>query len=282
MNYAQTISQLQSQLEAVGEDPENLIYVFKELKKWSTLDYLLHQNKEVSTGDLELFQSIMTQLKTHRSPQYITGNAYFRDLILSVDERVLIPRPETEELVSLILEEHSDQSLRVLDIGTGSGAIALGLKKERPNWQIDATDISLDALSLAQENGRALDLEINWLHSDLFSNILDKYDIIVSNPPYIAFEDKDEVGLNVWHSEPHLALFADDNGLAIYRAILEQASHYLTEDGAIYFEIGYKQGQDLKELAEANFPQCRVRLLQDYFGKDRMVVINHEGTDRTN
>ena len=82
------------------------------------------------------------------------------------------------------------------------------------------------------------------MHSDLFSNILDKYDIIVSNPPYIAFEDKDEVGLNVWHSEPHLALFADDNGLAIYRAILEQASHYLTEDGAIYFEIGYKQGQD--------------------------------------
>lgn len=278
MNYAQIIGQLEAELEAIGEDSENISYVFREIKNWSTLDYLLHQNKEVSAEDYTLFEELMDQLKRHKSPQYITGKAYFRDLMLTVDERVLIPRSETEELVSCILKEHGNQPLQVLDIGTGSGAIALGLKKERPNWQIDASDISIEALSLAQQNGQDLDLEINWLHSDIFSNILDKYDIIVSNPPYIALEDKDEVGLNVWHSEPHLALFAKDNGLAIYRSILEQVKDYLTEDGSVYFEIGYKQGQDLVELAHTNLPGYRVRLLQDYFGKDRMVVIDHEGT----
>ncbi|KHD46649.1 peptide chain release factor N(5)-glutamine methyltransferase [Streptococcus hongkongensis] len=282
MNYAQTIAHYQTELTVVGEDPGNISYVFRELKNWSSLDFLLHQNKEVSIEDQLLFQDIMRQLKDHRSPQYITGKAYFRDLILTVDERVLIPRPETEELVSLILKEHGNEPLRVLDIGTGSGAIALSLKKERPNWQVDAADISLDALSLAQENAKQLSLEINFLHSDLFREIFGKYDIIVSNPPYIAVEDKEEVGLNVWYSEPHLALFAEENGFAIYRAILKQAKDYMAENASLYFEIGYKQGQDLMKLAKVMLPDYRVRLLQDYFGKDRMVVIDHERPDRGN
>ena len=152
MNYAETISQLEKQLQEIGEDPENLAYVFRELKGWSLLDFILHQNKDVSAQDQALIEDIMSQLKEHRSPQYITGKAYFRDLELAVDERVLIPRPETEELVDLVLKENSKADLQILDIGTGSGAIAISLKSARPDWHVTASDISSEALQLAKEN----------------------------------------------------------------------------------------------------------------------------------
>lgn len=275
MNYAERISQLEKQLQAIGEDPENLTYVFRELKGWSLLDFILHQNQEISEADQVLLEQIMAQLTEHRSPQYITGKAYFRDLELAVDERVLIPRPETEELVDLILKENSGASLKVLDIGTGSGAIAISLKAAQPNWQITASDISADALQLASENSLNNQVSINFVQSDVFSKITETFDIIVSNPPYIAYDDEDEVGINVLASEPHLALFADEDGFAIYRQIIENASEHLTENGKLYFEIGYKQGEGLRALLAQHFPNKRVRVLEDMFGKDRMVVMDN-------
>ena len=113
------------------------------------------------------------------------------------------------------------------------------------------------------------------MQSDEFSNLTGTFDIIVSNPPYIAFDDRDEVGVNVLTSEPHLALFADEDGFAIYRRIIEEVSNYLTEQGKLYFEIGYKQGDGLRNLLEQHFPGKRVRVLQDVFGKDRMVVMDN-------
>ncbi|AGM98848.1 peptide chain release factor N(5)-glutamine methyltransferase [Streptococcus iniae] len=275
MNYAQKISLAEQQLEAIGADKENISYVFKELKKWSTLDYLLHQNKEVTKEDLTLIETIMAQLLTERSPQYIVGKAYFRQLELMVDQRVLIPRPETEELVDLILAENEADCKTLLDIGTGSGAIAISLKDERPQWLVTASDISLDALSLAKANAQMCQQEITFCQSDVFSSISGKFDIIVSNPPYIAFDDKDEVGRNVLLSEPHIALFAEEDGFAIYRHILKEAKDFLTTKGKLYFEIGYKQGPGLLKLAETYFPEKRKRLVKDCFGKDRMVVIDN-------
>ena len=157
---------------------------------------------------------------------------------LKVDERVLIPRPETEELVELILAENPDTNLSVLDIGTGSGAIALALSKNRPAWSVTAADISQDALDLASENSKNQKFNILFKKSDCFAEISEKYDIIVSNPPYISRQDESEVGLNVLHSEPHLALFADEDGLAIYSRIAEDAKDYLKDGGKIYLEIG--------------------------------------------
>ena len=275
MNYAETISQLEKNLQEIGEDPENLTYVFRELKGWSLLDFILHQNKEVTESDQKLLESIMGQLEDHRSPQYITGKAYFRDLELAVDERVLIPRPETEELVDLVLKENSKADLRVLDIGTGSGAIAISLKSARPDWKVTASDISQAALQLAEENSKLNQVSLDFVESDVFSQITGTFDVIISNPPYIAYDDKDEVGVNVLASEPHLALFADEDGFAIYRQIIEGAGEHLSENGKLYFEIGYKQGDGLRALLSKHFPQKRVRVLEDIFGKDRMVVMDN-------
>lgn len=275
MNYVETISQLEKQLQEIGEDPENLTYVFRELKGWSLLDFILHQNKEVTESDQKILESIMAQLENHRSPQYITGKAYFRDLELAVDERVLIPRPETEELVDLVLKENSKADLRVLDIGTGSGAIAISLKSARPDWQVTASDISPGALQLAEENSKLNQVSLDFVESDVFGQITGTFDVIISNPPYIAYGDKDEVGMNVLASEPHLALFADEDGFAIYRQIIEGAGEHLSENGKLYFEIGYKQGDGLRALLSKHFPQKRVRVLEDIFGKDRKVVMDN-------
>ena len=275
MNYAETISRLEKQLQEIGEDPENLAYVFRELKGWSLLDFILHQNKDVSTQDQALIEDIMSQLKEHRSPQYITGKAYFRDLELDVDERVLIPRPETEELVDLVLKENSKADLQILDIGTGSGAIAISLKSARPDWHVTASDISSEALQLAKENSERKQVSLDFIESDVFNQISGKFDVIISNPPYIAYDDEGEVGVNVLASEPHLALFADEDGFAIYRRIIEGANSHLTENGKLYFEIGYKQGDGMRRLLAQHFPEKRVRVLQDIFGKDRMVVMDN-------
>lgn len=276
MNYVETISQLEKNLQEIGEDPENLTYVFRELKSWSLLDFILHQNKEVTESDQKILESIMSQLEDHRSPQYITGKAYFRDLELAVDERVLIPRPETEELVDLVLKENSKADLRVLDIGTGSGAIAISLKSARPDWQVTASDISQGALQLAEENSKLNQVSLDFVESDVFGQITGTFDVIISNPPYIAYGDKDEVGINVLASEPHLALFADEDGFAIYRQIIEGAGEHLSENGKLYFEIGYKQGDGLRALLSKHFPQKRIRVLEDIFGKDRKVVMDND------
>lgn len=276
MNYVETISQLEKNLQEIGEDPENLTYVFRELKSWSLLDFILHRNKEVTESDQKILESIMAQLEDHRSPQYITGKAYFRDLELAVDERVLIPRPETEELVDLVLKENSKADLRVLDIGTGSGAIAISLKSARPDWQVTASDISQGALQLAEENSKLNQVSLDFVESDVFGQITGTFDVIISNPPYIAYGDKDEVGLNVLASEPHLALFADEDGFAIYRQIIEGAGEHLSENGKLYFEIGYKQGDGLRALLSKHFPQKRIRVLEDIFGKDRKVVMDND------
>lgn len=275
MNYAETIKCFKKQLQEVGEDPENLSYVFCELKQWTLLDFSLHQNKPVHSKDLRLLKKIMEQLLCHRSPQYITGNAYFRDLTLFVDERVLIPRPETEELVDIMLCENTSSHLRILDIGTGSGAIAVSLKKERPDWQVMASDISEKALEVAKINARHNHAAISFAQSDVFSNISETFDIIVSNPPYIAYEDVDEVSVNVLESEPHLALFADENGFAVYHKIIKSASKHLSQNGKLYFEIGYKQGTKIRELLLKYFPKKRIRILKDMFGKNRMVVMDN-------
>lgn len=272
--YAQVLRSLEDQLETVGEETAALSYVFKELKGWTTTDLVLHLAKPISEADQALLEEIYTKLSQHIPAQHITGQAYFRDLVLTVNADVLIPRPETEELVELILSENSGADLRVLDIGTGSGAIALSLKQARADWQVTASDISPKALKIAQENASKHQLDVTFIQSDVYERIEGNFDIIVSNPPYIAHADKEEVGQNVLLFEPHTALFADQDGYAIYQEILAGAEAHLKAGGKLYFEIGYKQGQGLQQLAQEFLPQKRVRILQDIYGKDRMVAID--------
>lgn len=273
INYGQLFNTFKKQMTV--EEQDNFLYVIKYLKDWSTLDWLLVQNQEVTESDSYLFQDVFEKLQANLSPQYITGVAEFRDLHLSVDKRVLIPRLETEELVQLILDENPIEDLTILDIGTGSGAIALSLKLERPSWQITASDISEDALDLAKKNAKKTHLEVTFCQSDVFDTISGQFDIVVSNPPYISYEDKDEVADNVLASEPYLALFATEDGYNIYRRLIEEVAEHLTIRGKLYFEIGYKQGNKIKEMLEEYFPAKRVRVLKDQFNQDRMVVMDN-------
>ena len=274
MKLAQMFKDFEEKLIAQGEEAESLSFVYRSLKNLSFTDFVFALQQEVTEEEKEFVEEIYKKLANHIPAQYIIGHAEFFGMQLKVDERVLIPRPETEELVELILDENPKENLKVLDIGTGSGAIALALAKNRPDWTITAADISQDALDLAMENANNQGLTLFFIKSNCFSEISSKYDIIVSNPPYISRVDEAEVGLNVLHSEPHLALFADEDGLAIYRRIAEESKDYLNDGGKIYLEIGYKQGQSVPALFKENFPEKRVRTLKDQFGQDRMVVID--------
>ena len=274
MKLAQMFKDFEEKLIAQGEEAESLSFVYRSLKNLSFTDFVFALQQEISEEERQFVEDIYRKLANHIPAQYIIGHAEFFGMQLKVDERVLIPRPETEELVELTLAENPKKNLKVLDIGTGSGAIALALAKNRPYWTITAADISQDALDLAMENANNQGLTLFFIKSNCFSEISSKYDIIVSNPPYISRVDEAEVGLNVLHSEPHLALFADEDGLAIYRRIAEESKDYLNDGGKIYLEIGYKQGQSVPALFMENLPEKRVRTLKDQFGQDRMVVID--------
>lgn len=274
MKLAQLFSDFEEELIRQGEEAESLSFVYRSLKNLSFTDFVFALQQEVTEAEKQFVEEIFQQLASHKPAQYIIGHTDFFGMQLKVDERVLIPRPETEELVELILTENPEENLKILDIGTGSGAIALGLAKNRPGWSVTAADISQEALQLASENTSNQNLNIFFKKSDCLAEISEKYDIIVSNPPYISREDESEVGLNVLHSEPHLALFADEDGLAIYRRIAEDAKDYLTDGGKIYLEIGYKQGQSVPAFFMKYLPEKRVRTLKDQFGQDRMVVVD--------
>ena len=278
MKLAQLFSDFEEELIRQGEEAESLSFVYRSLKNLSFTDFVFALQQEVTEEEEVFVKGIFQQLAAHKPAQYIIGHADFFGMQLTVDGRGLIPRPETEELVELILVENPETNMSVLDIGTGSGAIALTLAKNRPNWSVTAADISQEALDLASENAKNQNLQIFLKKSDCFTEISEKYDIIVSNPPYISREDESEVGLNVLYSEPHLALFADEDGLAIYRRIAEDAKDYLKDGGKIYLEIGYKQGQSVSELFRKHLPEKRVRTLKDQFGQDRMVVVD-DGQD---
>ena len=269
MLWIKAVRQLSQDLE----EPFALEFVWRNLHELTKLQWLNLQREAISDTDLAALTSVAQRLKNNEPPQYIVGWAEFCDLKLAVDERVLIPRPETEELVQMILDENEQDRRTVLDIGTGSGAIALALAEKRKEWEITASDVSEKALELAQLNAKRHQISLNFILSDVFENMQGQYDIIVSNPPYIAFDETYEMDQSVIRFEPDSALFAEKQGLAIYQNIAEAAHQFLNPQGKIYLEIGYKQGPAVKDLFEKAFPTKKVRVHRDIFEKDRMISV---------
>ena len=188
---------------------------------------------------------------------HLVGFDYFYDRKFKVTKDVLSPRMETEELIYKVLEyikKSKKDSFRILDLCTGSGIIAITLKKEivKKYTEIVASDISEKALSIAIENADNNNANITFIKSDLFDNISGKFDLIISNPPYISYKDKITIKDNVLKYDPHLALFAEEDGIYFYRKIIENAVHYLSKDGVIFFEIGYDQKEKIFELGKNN------------------------------
>ena len=213
-------------------------------------------------------------LKQGISPQYIVGNVCFYGNIINVNKNVLIPRFETELLVEktikYIKSNFSNKDISVLDIGTGSGCIAITLQKEL-GCKVVGVDISDRALEVARENSSSNNTDIEIVLSDVFSNVREKFDVIISNPPYIR--EDEEIEDIVKNNEPHLALYAKDRGLYFYDKILCECSNYLNDKFLIAFEIGYEQGEEVKNLAYKYIDNVVVSVEQDYSGKDRFVFI---------
>ena len=200
--------------------------------------------------------------------QYLVGYTYFHGHKIAVDERVLIPRPETEYLVDKIIKKFPN-NLKVLEIGTGSGAIAISLAKEK-NYEFDATDIDKNALDVAKTNCRINQVDINLIQSDFYENIFEKYDLIISNPPYVS--EYDEIDDSVLF-EPEIALFSDNFGTAHLTTIISEGMNYLKPDGMIIVEHGHLHGLFLYHFVNINFPDYRTFLLKDLQGKDRFTLI---------
>ena len=231
-------------------------------------DCIIHSNKEITSETSDSLKQIITHLKANKPLQYILGNADFYGLQFKVNEYTLIPRPETEELVSWILEH---EFFSLLDIGTGTGCIPISITKNK-NVQSTAIDISENALLLAKENARINRVEVNFLKQDIFkTTTLPKVDLIVSNPPYILDEEKELMLDNVMDNEPHLALFVPDNNpLLFYKKIAELAFVNLPENGLLFFEINEQFGNEtIDMLTKIGFVD--IELKKDINDKDRML-----------
>ena len=205
--------------------------------------------------------------------QYIVGNVNFYGNVFKVNKNVLIPRFETEELIEKTLKYFNDKNkaIKIVDLGTGSGCVAITLKKELPNSTIDAVDISIDALEVAKENAKLNNVDINFYHGNMLEPLSNKYDLIISNPPYI---DRNEPIMDiVKNNEPELALYADNAGLYYYEYILKNISDYLNDDYLIAFEIGYKQGQKIVDLCNKYLPNSKISIEKDLSDKDRFAFI---------
>ena len=278
------------QLDAIYGKEEVQTFFFMLTEYYDAIkriDLALNTDLTIEDDFVLKYESALEALKNHEPIQYIIGQTEFYGLPFYVNENTLIPRPETEELVELILSNtttngqlenvEGNNQFNILDIGTGTGCIAISLAKQLPNANVSAIDVSAKALEIANKNAELNQVDINFIENDILKicdselDSANKFDIIVSNPPYVRQLEKQQMQDNVLNHEPHLALFVDDeNPLIFYRAITQFATKNLNPNGELYFEINEYLGKEMMSLLE-EFGFKDIQLKQDLFGKDRMV-----------
>lgn len=269
--------------ELLGYYPDtevsSFFYILSEhILKLKRIDITLNLYQVVSGKKYDKFQAAIERLKNYEPIQYLIGETEFYGLPFKVNQNVLIPRPETEELVDWIINTvDKEKNIRILDIGTGSGCIAISLAKHLPNADTLALDISSGALKVAQENAELNSIDIELVLTDILSichssiDEEDIFDIIVSNPPYVRQSEKAEMKSNVLDNEPHEALFVkDEDALQFYKAIVQFAVNNLSENGLLFFEINQYLGNEMIQLLQ-EYNLKNIELKKDMFGKDRML-----------
>jgi release factor glutamine methyltransferase len=249
----------------------------------SKMDRWLQKNELLSIEDLKRLEKYSKELLTGKPVQYVLGEAWFAGMCLAVNEHTLIPRPETEELVNLCANWATTNKihhapLQILEVGTGSGCIAIALLKKLPNAQITAVDISNEAIKVASANAIANNTAITFITLDFLDETtwlgLGSYDIIISNPPYIADNEKESMAVHVLDFEPHTALFVTNNNpLIFYTALANFGKKYLHKDGAVFVEINQALGLQTQDVFEQN--NYNTLLKKDLFDNDRMIVATH-------
>ena len=270
------IEQLKNGLAGLAEPQEiqaMIRVICEDVFNYDQVDVALRQESELPDFAPERIADIITHLRRHEPLQYIVGSARFHGHRFKVTPAVLIPRPETEQLVDLIIDENPGSDLRVLDIGTGSGCIAISLARALKFAQVDALDVSRDALVVARENAAALKVKVRFFESDILSpQPPGRYDIIVSNPPYVCWSEREAMERNVKDYEPGQALFVPDNDpLLFYKAIVPYAAQSLERGGRLYLEINQRFGNEVKRLLEdSGFDE--VRIIDDTYGNPRFAA----------
>ena len=281
----ETIAYIRNSLKDIyppGEAQALVRLIMERVCGLSTHQLLLGKGKELSDTEKFKIKEIVEGLRLHKPIQYLLGIADFYGMEFKVTPDVLIPRPETAELVERIITDYQGQAPRILDIGTGSGCIAISLAKHLPKAEIAAVDISPEALAVAEENARLNQVSVSFLELDILSegyphteettaSPIGNLNFIVSNPPYIMDKEKATMEANVLENEPHLALFVpDDDPLLFYRVIARFGQRHLVEGGHLYFEINALCGKEtVAMLRQENYTE--VELIQDLYGKDRIV-----------
>jgi len=270
------LQHIKSELEGIYPETEIKSFSYLMIEKitgFSRTEIIVNKNTHFSVEQHHVIESFIEKLKKNIPIQYILGETEFYGLCFTVNESVLIPRPETEELVDWIRTENDRNSaLKILDIGTGSGCIAISVKHEFPNSAVSAFDISEEALETAQSNADLNKLKVHFSKVDILhtDNLEQKWDIIVSNPPYVLENEKTNMEANVLEHEPHLALFVPDNDpLLFYRQITLFAQKHLNNNGKLYFEINRQFGAETIDLLN-KFGFTNVELRKDISGNDRM------------
>ena len=278
MTFAELKAHIHNSLQSLYPKSEINSFYFILLEhygNYTTAEVLANVSTQLTDNITKAIQQAITELQTAKPIQYILGETEFFSNRFFVDENVLIPRPETEELVDWVLQTYPDKTypLHILDVGTGSGCIAISLAKALPEAQVTAIDVSPKAIAVAQRNTKCNKVKIKFLQRDILQTetLPEKYDIIISNPPYVRELEKNEMHSNVLNYEPHLALFVpDDCPLLFYEQIATLAQQYLKPKGRLFFEINQYLAAEIQVmLAQKNFTEITLR--QDLSGNDRML-----------
>lgn len=278
MNYRECLFSAKKQMVEKNLSENAAMLLMMEITGKENHDLYVEFEEEIAEDILKEFNEKFARLLTGEPLQHILGYEYFYGHKFIVNEDVLIPRPETEELVANVLAYYDEffngQKVDVCDIGTGSGAIAITLKKEEDNFTVTASDISEKAVATAKRNATNLEADVNFLVGDMCEPLIEnniKVDILVSNPPYIPVDE--EMEHSVKDFEPHVALFGGEDGLKFYRIIFERSKYLLKERSFMAFEMGYNQKENLTALAKQYFPNSKIEVIKDLSGKNRMLFI---------
>lgn len=279
-SYRQVLREAKERLYAAGQGEQAAQLLMLELANLEAHNLYMEYDEEVPQDLLEAFEAGIRRMEQGEPLGHVLGFEWFYGYRFKVNPDVLIPRPETEELVANILAAYDEcfdgQDVDVIDVGTGSGAIAIALRKEVAHLQVTASDISEQAVAVARKNAADNAADVTFLTGDMLEPFIEagiRCDILVSNPPYIPVHEQMEH--SVVDFEPHVALFGGEDGLKFYREIFANAHRVIKEKAILAFEMGYDQGERLRALAKEHFPDARVEIIKDLSGKNRMLFVYH-------
>ncbi|HCZ1612996.1 TPA: peptide chain release factor N(5)-glutamine methyltransferase [Staphylococcus aureus] len=273
VNYKEKLDEAIHLTQQKGVEQTRAEWLMLDVFQWTRTDFVVHMHDDMPKAMIMKFDLALQRMLLGEPIQYIVGFASFYGRTFDVNSNCLIPRPETEEVMLHFLQQLEDDAT-IVDIGTGSGVLAITLKCEKPDLNVIATDISLEAMNMARNNAEKHQSQIQFLTGDALKPLIKegiKLNGLISNPPYIDEKDMVTMSPTVTRFEPHQALFADNHGYAIYESIIEDLPHVMEKGSPVVFEIGYNQGEALKSIILNKFPDKKIDIIKDINGHDRIV-----------